>query len=79
LDIAGTQHDDPFCERHRFRLVVGDVDHRRAELFVQIGAPLDLYDDPANQFVAGLVGSPKMNFLKAVVVETQPGRAVIAL
>ena len=29
----------------------------------QIGAPLDLYDNPANQFVAGFVGSPKMNFL----------------
>ncbi|MDD7911417.1 sn-glycerol-3-phosphate ABC transporter ATP-binding protein UgpC [Pseudovibrio exalbescens] len=31
----------------------------------QFGAPLDLYDDPANQFVAGFIGSPKMNFLKA--------------
>jgi len=45
----------------------------------QIGRPLDLYDNPDNQFVAGFVGSPKMNFLKAVVVETQPGRVVIAL
>jgi len=51
----------------------------RAGNIEQIGAPLDLYDDPANQFVAGFVGSPKMNFLKAVVVETQPGRVVIAL
>jgi lactose/L-arabinose transport system ATP-binding protein len=51
----------------------------RAGNIEQIGAPLDLYDDPANQFVAGFVGSPKMNFLKAVVVEAQPGRAVIAL
>src|SRR5215467_1323705 len=33
----------------------------------QIGAPLDLYDDPANQFVAGFVGSPKMNFLRAEI------------
>ena len=31
----------------------------------QIGAPLDLYDDPANRFVAGFVGSPKMNFMAA--------------
>jgi lactose/L-arabinose transport system ATP-binding protein len=45
----------------------------------QIGAPLDLYDDPANQFVAGFVGSPKMNFLKAEVVETLPGTVVVAL
>ncbi len=28
----------------------------------QIGAPLDLYDDPGQPFVAGFVGSPKMNF-----------------
>jgi multiple sugar transport system ATP-binding protein len=30
----------------------------------QIGAPLDLYDRPANMFVAGFIGSPAMNFLK---------------
>jgi len=30
----------------------------------QIGAPLDLYDKPANVFVAGFIGSPAMNFLK---------------
>src|SRR6186713_2552940 len=29
----------------------------------QIGAPLDLYDHPANLFVAGFIGSPAMNFL----------------
>ncbi len=29
----------------------------------QIGAPLDIYDNPANQFVAGFIGSPSMNFL----------------
>ena len=45
----------------------------------QVGAPLDLYDDPANQFVAGFVGSPKMNFLRAEVVDNQPGRVGVAL
>src|SRR6202158_5192015 len=34
----------------------------------QIGAPLDLYDRPANLFVAGFIGSPAMNFLKGKVV-----------
>ena len=34
----------------------------------QAGAPLVLYDDPDNQFVAGFVGSPKMNFLPATLV-----------
>ena len=29
----------------------------------QIGTPLELYDDPANLFVAGFIGSPAMNFL----------------
>jgi multiple sugar transport system ATP-binding protein len=30
----------------------------------QIGSPLELYDEPANLFVAGFIGSPAMNFLK---------------
>jgi lactose/L-arabinose transport system ATP-binding protein len=30
----------------------------------QVGSPLELYDDPDNIFVAGFIGSPKMNFLK---------------
>ncbi|MCP9629489.1 sn-glycerol-3-phosphate ABC transporter ATP-binding protein UgpC [Rhodopseudomonas palustris] len=29
----------------------------------QMGAPLELYDNPANKFVAGFIGSPAMNFL----------------
>ena len=29
----------------------------------QVGSPLDLYRAPANQFVAGFIGSPRMNFL----------------
>jgi multiple sugar transport system ATP-binding protein len=33
----------------------------------QIGAPLDLYHRPANMFVAGFIGSPRMNFLPATV------------
>ena len=30
----------------------------------QAGSPLDLYNRPANRFVAGFIGSPKMNFLE---------------
>src|SRR3546814_4753217 len=33
----------------------------------QIGAPLDLYDHPANLFVAGFIGSPAMNFIEGRV------------
>jgi multiple sugar transport system ATP-binding protein len=31
---------------------------------VQVGAPLELFDRPRNQFVAGFLGSPRMNFLQ---------------
>jgi multiple sugar transport system ATP-binding protein len=38
-------------------------------LVEQIGAPLDLYDRPANLFVAGFIGSPAMNFLSGHIVQ----------
>ena len=33
----------------------------------QVGAPLDLYRDPDNKFVAGFIGSPAMNFISGTV------------
>ena len=33
----------------------------------QVGAPMDLYRDPDNKFVAGFIGSPAMNFVNGVV------------
>jgi multiple sugar transport system ATP-binding protein len=41
----------------------------------QIGSPLELYDHPANQFVAGFIGSPSMNFLPGRI---QQGQVVLA-
>jgi multiple sugar transport system ATP-binding protein len=41
----------------------------------QQGSPLELYDRPANKFVAGFIGSPAMNFLPAV--GGQDGRSII--
>ena len=38
----------------------------------QMGGPLDLYDRPANRFVAGFIGSPSMNFLEGRI-ETSSG------
>jgi len=35
----------------------------------QIGRPLELYHEPANQFVAGFIGSPSMNFLHVTAVD----------
>ncbi|TIM63671.1 MAG: TOBE domain-containing protein, partial [Mesorhizobium sp.] len=42
----------------------------------QTGTPLSLYDDPDNAFVAGFIGTPRMNFLKATVVDD--GKALTA-
>ena len=33
----------------------------------QVGRPLDVYDRPVNQFVAGFIGSPAMNFLPGTI------------
>ncbi|MGG1949045.1 sn-glycerol-3-phosphate ABC transporter ATP-binding protein UgpC [Trinickia sp. NRRL B-1857] len=39
----------------------------RAGSIAQVGAPLDLYHRPASLFVAGFIGSPRMNFLPATI------------
>jgi multiple sugar transport system ATP-binding protein len=44
----------------------------------QFGSPLQLYHHPQNQFVAGFIGSPKMNFLPARVVKIQPLGVVVS-
>ncbi|MFF2323168.1 ABC transporter ATP-binding protein [Agrobacterium sp. NPDC058088] len=51
----------------------------RAGNIEQVGAPLDLYDDPANRFVAGFVGSPKMNFLDSTIVDGGGDSVTLAL
>jgi len=40
----------------------------RAGQVEQVGRPMDLYNDPANVFVAGFIGSPQMNFLKGAAL-----------
>jgi multiple sugar transport system ATP-binding protein len=42
----------------------------------QIGTPLDLYDHPANIFVATFIGSPSMNLIAGTVVNTDSALAV---
>ena len=42
----------------------------------QVGAPLDLYDTPANLFVAGFIGSPAMNMLTGRIDADDGGRFV---
>ena len=42
----------------------------------QVGTPMELYKDPDNIFVAGFIGSPRMNFLDAEV--SRPVRAMLS-
>jgi multiple sugar transport system ATP-binding protein len=42
----------------------------------QVGPPMEVYQNPANKFVAGFIGSPSMNFLSATV-RVEGGRAVL--
>ncbi len=44
----------------------------------QSGAPLEVYRQPANRFVAGFIGSPAMNFMDATLVREEAGFAVDA-
>ncbi|MBW6424349.1 sn-glycerol-3-phosphate ABC transporter ATP-binding protein UgpC [Rhizobium sp. XQZ8] len=41
----------------------------RSGVVEQVGTPLELYDNPANRFVAQFIGSPAMNILEGEVVE----------
>ncbi|MDP8172069.1 sn-glycerol-3-phosphate ABC transporter ATP-binding protein UgpC [Pasteurella skyensis] len=43
----------------------------RAGSIEQVGAPMDLYNDPDNKFVAGFIGSPAMNFVTGLVKNGQ--------
>ena len=40
---------------------------------MQVGAPMDLFNMPANEFVAGFLGSPKMNFFEGALTKTGDG------
>jgi ABC-type sugar transport system ATPase subunit len=72
--IVYVTHDQVEAMTMATRIVVLD-----AGVIEQIGAPLELYHRPANRFVAGFIGSPKMNFLPAKLVSADPTRAKVAL
>lgn len=50
----------------------------RQGVIEQVGSPLELYDRPANVFVAGFIGSPAINLLEGRM-EVIEGRSVLAL
>ena len=45
----------------------------------QVGRPLELYHYPVNRFVAGFIGSPKMNFISVQVEDVEDNRVMIQL
>lgn len=45
----------------------------------QVGTPLDLYHHPRNLFVAGFIGSPKMNFIEGKLITASDETATIQL
>jgi multiple sugar transport system ATP-binding protein len=45
----------------------------------QVGAPLELYHNPVNHFVAGFIGSPKMNFIPGKLISADATQAKVAL
>lgn len=42
----------------------------------QIGTPMELYNNPANKFVAGFIGSPQMNFIDAEYLDVKDAKTV---
>lgn len=40
---------------------------------MQVGSPMELFNDPANEFVAGFLGSPKMNFFDGLLTGSMTG------
>ena len=43
----------------------------------QVGKPMELYERPANRFVAEFIGSPKMNLIPAEVIEAGGGQVTV--
>jgi multiple sugar transport system ATP-binding protein len=51
----------------------------QAGIIEQVGSPLELYHHPNNLFVAGFIGSPKMNFLRGTVTGSKDGVVSVRL
>ena len=51
----------------------------QAGVVEQIGTPMELYHHPCNKFVAGFIGSPKMNFLSVLTTSVQDSGTTLRL
>ena len=58
----GGEHDQVEAMTMADRIVVMNAGHIQ-----QIGSPMQLYQQPANRFVAGFIGSPAMNLLEGTI------------
>ena len=65
-------HDQTEAMTLADRIVVFNQGH-----IEQIGAPVELYDAPANLFVAGFIGAPAMNFIPAKIETGQSGKTSV--
>ncbi|WP_175975768.1 sn-glycerol-3-phosphate ABC transporter ATP-binding protein UgpC [Burkholderia sp. BCC1047] len=60
-------------------LLHAGADMERHGSVAQVGAPLDLYHHPRSRFVAGFIGSPRMNFLPGRIVAADSGGLSLSL
>ena len=63
----------------RIVLLHAGADAERFGSISQSGAPLELYHHPNSRFVAGFIGSPRMNFIDGVVDSIEPGKVSVTL
>ncbi|ALE57642.1 sn-glycerol-3-phosphate ABC transporter ATP-binding protein UgpC [Paraburkholderia sp. RL17-368-BIF-A] len=63
----------------RIVLLHAGADAERFGSIAQSGAPRELYHHPNSRFVAGFIGSPRMNFIDGVVDSIEPGKVSVTL
>ncbi|CAB3734676.1 ABC transporter ATP-binding protein [Paraburkholderia rhynchosiae] len=63
----------------RIVLLHAGADAERFGSIAQTGAPLELYHHPKSRFVAGFIGSPRMNFMDAMIDAIEPGKVSVTL
>jgi multiple sugar transport system ATP-binding protein len=64
---------------HQIVLLRAGEDMARHGSVAQVGSPLELYHQPRDRFVAGFLGSPRMNFMPAVVHQVADDELLLQL
>ncbi|KAF1041662.1 MAG: Maltose/maltodextrin import ATP-binding protein MalK [Herbaspirillum frisingense] len=63
----------------RIVLLHAGADTARFGSIAQVGTPMELYHHPRNRFVAGFIGSPRMNFIPAQVTGVNEAHVTVRL